>query len=128
MAMKVKGRGISLAFASILSSVPILLFSVGIPDFLKLSLFWYALLAPWQTGLVPYGWINPDYKRNLLWTFYVCGFASALLCWFALAEGVRVVAKQRTSKTWLQGISWWILFVVIYGFGAWFLYSFCHAP
>jgi hypothetical protein len=127
MTMKVKGRRISLIIAAILSSVPILLFSVGIRDFHKLSLFWYALLAPWQSGvLVVHDLIIIPLGVSHRWV-YVSGFTSALLCWFALAEGARVVAKQQTTKAWLQGLSWLILFLVLYGVGAWFLYSFWHA-
>jgi len=126
--MKVKGRGISLMIAALLSSVPILLFSVGIRDFHKLSLFWYALLAPWQSGAaVLHDLIIIPFGVSHTWTYFG-GFASALLCWFALVEGVRVVAKQQTTKAWLQGFSWLILFLVLYGFGAWFLYAFWHAP
>jgi hypothetical protein len=128
MAMKLKGKGISLIIAIGLSSAPVLLFSVGIRDFHKLSLSWYALLAPWQPGVavlhdVIINRVGGSYSR-----MYVSGFASALLCWFALAEGVRAVAKQKTAKAWLRGLSWLILFLVLYGFGAWVLYSFWHAP
>jgi len=126
--MKVKGRGISLTVAAVLSSVPILFFSVGVHDFHKLSLFWYALLAPWLLGVaVLHDLIIIPFVVNDRW-MYVSGFVSALLCWFALAEGVRVVAKQQITKAWLQGFSWLILFPVLYGFGAWLLYSFWHAP
>lgn len=128
MAMKVKGRGISLIVAALLSSGPILLFIVGIHDFHKLSLFWHTLLAPWQSGVVVlHDLIIIPFGVSHRW-MYVSGFASALLCWFALAEGVRIIAKQQTTKAWLQGVGWLALFLVLYGFGAWFLYSFWHAP
>jgi hypothetical protein len=125
--MKVKGRGISLTIATILASLPILLFSVGICDFLKLSLFWYALLAPWESGVALYGLINIRLGAGYRW-MYVFGFASAFLCWFAFGEGVRALSKRETSKAWLQGFSWSILYLVLYGFGAWFLWCFWHAP
>ena len=127
MGMKVKGRGITLTISTVLASLPILLFSVGIRDFLKLSLFWYALLAPWESGVALYWSINNRFGVDSRW-MYVCGFTSALLCWFALGECVRALAKRETFKAWLQGFSWSILCLVLYGFGAWFLWCFWHAP
>jgi len=128
MTMKVKSRGISLIIAAVPSSVPIALFSVGFRDFHKLSLFWYALLAPWQPGIVAlHDLVIIRFGVSHRW-MYICGFASALLCWFALAEGVRAIAKQQTTRAWLQGFSWLILFLMLYGWGTWFLYSFWHAP
>lgn len=86
------------------------------------------MLAPWLLGVaVLHDLIIIPFVVNDRW-MYVSGFVSALLCWFALAEGVRVVAKQQITKAWLQGFSWLILFPVLYGFGAWLLYSFWHAP
>jgi len=125
--MKLKGVGISLMVATIFSSVPILLFCVGIRDFHKLSLFWYALLAPWMAGVAAlHDFIIIRLGGGYTW-MYVCGFLSAFLSWFALAEAVRAVVKRGSGKVWLRGFSWLVLFLMLYGSGAWFLYSVWHA-
>jgi hypothetical protein len=126
--MKVKGWGVSLIVAAVLSSVPISLFTFGVRDFHDFSVFWYALEAPRMTGVaLLYDLIVIRLGGSYRW-MNVCGFTSALICWFALAQGVRVVVKQQTAKAWLRGICWWTLFVVVYGLGAWGLYGAWHAP
>jgi len=127
MAMKVRGRGISLIIAVVLALGPLLHFSnvVGSIQNGGLSPFWYALVAPGLTALIPLIWIGEHFHvagDGVAW-MRVFGFASALLCWFALAEGVRVITKQRTAKARLQGFSWLGLFLMLYGFGAYLVYS-----
>jgi hypothetical protein len=124
--MNGKGRMVSMSMAAILASVPILLLrEVGIRDFRTLSVFWYALLIPWMLGVrAVQHLLNYPLSYSLS---FVGGFVSAVLCWFGLVEGVRVMAKQQTAGAWLRGVSWSTLFLVIYGFGMWWLYSFLHA-
>ena len=126
MAMKVRGRGISLIIAVVLALGPLFHFSnvIGSIQNGGLSAFWYTLATPVLPALIPLFWIGEHFHVAGVGVAgrRIFGFASALLCWFALAEGVRVMTKQRTAKARLQGFSWLGLFLMLYSFGVYLVH------
>jgi len=125
MAMKLRGKWISVIIASVLSLAPPIVVCVGGVCVNKHSPLWYALVAPYMPGVIVSLLMERHGLRSFNWQG-ICGFAPAFLCWFALAEGVRTFARQQTAKARWQALTWVILFLFLFGLGAKLLYGAWH--
>jgi hypothetical protein len=114
--MKLRGKWISVVVATVLSSVPIVHMGPHILDFVKDHIFWRLMVVPWMPGALLHPLCLERFGFGLNWEF-VGGFVSGLLCWFALAEGIRALVKRQSDKAWLRSVGWLLLFLVLYGFG-----------
>ena len=98
-----------------------MLTAFGAHDFHALSWFSYALLAPWFLGFlfIPYAGH---------WSAYPWAICAAFLTWFSLAASIVALFRSHVPGWRWRFSAYMGTFLVMYGFGAWFLYRVWHAP